>query len=624
MKKLPSKKTLKKEVSTTPIAKVRGRPMLYWVGKQSLAKVSNYPAQLSEVWNGTEPLAAPTWKALTKDWRNLLLHGDNKEILSMLLVEGFRGKIDLIYIDPPFDSGADYVRQVELRGEKIKFEGMNQSLSEQTQYTDIWKNDTYLQFMYERLQLLRELLSEQGSIYLHCDWRKSHHLRSILDEVFGQENFIREIIWNKGNVSGFKSKANNWIQTHDSIFFYKKGGKNIFNKLHAEYSEEYLANFNQIDQDGRRYWQWSSTERRYIDKLEGLAISDVWQDEAKDFSSDDTFEFDTWNIPYENNMSKNRTDYPTQKPEALLERIIKASSNPDSIVLDCFAGSGTTMSVSQKLGRRWIGCDINRGAIQVSLKRLAQVITEQRIERKKSGDLFEKPETKLQEGILSYRVNNYDFQREEAWRAVAIQKYGITETPTDGYFDGLLGDRLVKFVPMNRPIIVLDAEEALREMKRREHDPRNIILIGNGAEVALDSFLAEKGRLTPINKVEYKDIMRDGIHAFTPAEASVVIERVGKKATVTIHSYLSPTILARMSIDRTIFGERLKDFRAQIDTVMIDTDYDDKVFHVHISDIPQKKQDFVQGTYELILSRANVKVAVKITDMLGEETLVVL
>src|SRR3990167_10627541 len=181
------------------------------------------------------------------------------------------------------------------------------------------------------------------------------------------------------------------------------------------------------------------------------------------------------------------------------------------------------MAAAQKLGRRWIGCDINRGAIQVELKRLAGVVEGQRKEQKKGY-----------EGILSYRVNNYDFQREEAWRAVAIQKYGIVETPTDGYFDGQLGERLVKFGPLNRPLVKLDAEEALREMKRREKDPRNVVLVGSGAEVALDAFIAEKSRLSPINRIEYKDIMRDGIHAFAPAEANVAIEKSGKKANVKI------------------------------------------------------------------------------------------
>lgn len=597
-----AKTPAKKSAATAPIAKVKGRPLLYWVGKQPIAKVSHYPAQLAEVWNGTEPLATPSWKALAKDWRNLLLHGDNKEILSMLLVEGFRGKVDLIYIDPPFDSGADYVRQVELRGEKLKLEGMGQSLSEQTQYTDIWKNDTYLQFMYERLQLLRELLSDHGSIYVHVDEKKSHYVKMLLDEVFGAESFVNEIIWHYQTSSGAGQKK--FIKNHDTILFYAKNKSGYeFNLIKEPWSEQTLKKW-QTDDDGRIYRVQNKFEKKYyIDPL-GKNADDVW---------DITF----------SSRTHERLDYPTQKPESLLERIIKASSNPDSIVLDCFAGSGTTMAAAQKLGRRWIGCDINRGAIQVSLKRLSQVVENQRVERAKGEKLFSEPSANLHEGILSYRVNNYDFQREEAWRAVAIQKYGILETPTDGYFDGTLGERLVKFVPMNRPIVLLDAEEALREMKRRENDPRNIVLVGSGAETGLDSFIAGKSRLSPINRVEYRDIMRDGIHAFAKAEANAVIEKKGKKAKVTIKSYLSPTILARMNIDRSIFGERLKDFRAQIDTVMIDTDYDGKAFHVRFSDIPPKKQELVNGTYELDLPRAGAKVAVKITDMLGEETLVI-
>src|SRR3989344_1629201 len=593
---MPKHPPIKKPSSAAPVAKAKGRPMLYWVGKQPLAKVSHFPAQLAEVWNGTEPLPMPTWKALSKDWRNLLLHGDNKEILSMLLVEGFRGKIDLVYIDPPFDSGADYVRHVELRGGKLKLEGMGQSLSEQTQYTDIWKNDTYLQFMYERLQLLRELLSDQGSIYLHCDWHKSHQLRFLLDEVFGAENFVNEIAW---CYTGPTRQINNFPRKHDTILYYAKGksGK-IFN------ADAIRVPYAALHQGGGHFGEGidADLEKEYLEK--GKVIEDWWSD-----------------LSPVDRLVREQVHYPTQKPEALLERIVKASSNPDSIVLDCFAGSGTTMAAAQKLGRRWIGCDINRGAIQVSLKRLANVVEAQRAEQAKGETLFADKAAKLHEGILSYRVNNYDFQREEAWRAAAMQKYGIVETPTGVYFDGQLGDRLVKFVPMNRPIVKLDVEEALREMKRRENDPRNIVLVGSGAEAGLDAFIAEKNRLSPVNRLEYKDIMRDGIHAFAPAEASVVIEKKSRKAKVTIGSSFSPTILARMDIDRSVFGERLKDFRAQIDTVMIDTDYNGKTFHVRFSDIPAKRQDLVQGTYELELPRAGAKVAVKITDMLGEEEL---
>ena len=152
------------------ITPVKGRPMLHWVGKHPIDTVNAYPAQLVETYNVENPEKEPTYDRF-KDGPNLLFHGDNKEILSTLLVQGFRGKIDLIYIDPPFASGADYVRKVALRGKKEDLEAEGHSVIEQTQYSDIWANDNYLQFMYERLILLRELLADDGAIYVHCDWR---------------------------------------------------------------------------------------------------------------------------------------------------------------------------------------------------------------------------------------------------------------------------------------------------------------------------------------------------------------------------------------------------------------------------------------------------------------------
>ena len=181
---------------TTPlkIAPLKGRPMLHWVGKKPLDVVRHFPAQLCETVEVGDPPAEPSYKEFAKSKYNLLFHGDNKEILSSLLIAGFRGKVDLIYIDPPFDSAADYVRKVRLRGQSKTLKGEGHTSIEQTQYEDIWANYNYLQFMYERLILLRELLSNEGSIYLHCDWHKIHHLRFLLDEVFGEENFGNEII----------------------------------------------------------------------------------------------------------------------------------------------------------------------------------------------------------------------------------------------------------------------------------------------------------------------------------------------------------------------------------------------------------------------------------------------
>jgi hypothetical protein len=174
-----SQTTPKKQVKITP---VKGRAMLSWIGKQPIGTVHSYPAQLVEKFGPKIPLLRGgneadgvdsrtdiSFVTNNKDWQNLIFHGDNKEILSTLIAEGYRGKIDLIYIDPPFDSKADYIRKVELRGLPTKIEGEGQSVIEQTQYSDIWAGDSYLQFMYERLILLKELLSDEGSIYLHCD-----------------------------------------------------------------------------------------------------------------------------------------------------------------------------------------------------------------------------------------------------------------------------------------------------------------------------------------------------------------------------------------------------------------------------------------------------------------------
>jgi DNA modification methylase len=609
------------------IAEVKGRPMLHWIGKHPLETVNSFPAQLVETFNTIDLPKVPTYDKLKDNWSNLLFHGDNKEVLSTLLVNGFRGKIDLIYIDPPFDSKADYVREVKLRGTKEKLVGEAQSLIEQVQYTDIWANDNYLQFMYERLILLHELLSDKGSIYLHCDWRKSHHLRFLLDEVFSVGNFIREIIWNKGNVSGWKSQANNWVQTHDTILFYKKGEKNNFNKIYTDYSEEYLANFNQTDENGKRYWQWSSTERRFLEDLKGLSVSDVWDDEAKNFNKEDIFKFDTWNIPYENNMSKNRTEYPTQKPEGLLKRIINASSDPDSIVIDCFIGSGTTAAVSQKLGRRWIGCDINKGAIQTTSKRLQNIIKEQEREiQKEKGKLNLEERKTYYSSLAHFKINDYDIQiQHNELKELVYEHLGIKRMPTDSFFDGMLGKELVRIIPFNHPLSLLDVQLVKNELHKRKDETRNIILVSLGMEVKVKNEIDSYNKLRPVNKIRTIELRTDkkygSFFVHKPAQADVSITKQKDKAKVIIKDFISPTILQRLNIDSKLFQAQIKDFRSQIDVVLIDTNYNGEVFNICISDVPEKKKDFIIGEYEFELKNKNAKIAVKIIDMLGEEVL---
>ena len=568
--------------------------MLHWVDKKPLDVVRHFPAQLCETVGVAKPPVEPSYREFAKSGYNLLFHGDNKEILSSLLIGGFRGKIDLIYIDPPFDSGADYVRKVKLRGagsRKSGVAGAGHTSVERAQYEDIWANDNYLQFMYERLILMRELLSDQGSIYLHCDWHKNHHLRFLLDEIWGQENFVNEIIW---RYKKFASSTKRFLNNHDALFIYKKSDHFVFNPLRKDLDvpETRLAR----KMEGGRLVNVKDNEGNLVYvEVQDTAIDDCWSD-----------------IPPVMPASSSYMDFPTQKPESLLERIIRASSNEGSIVLDCFCGSGTTAAVAEKLGRRWIVADINKGAIQTTIKRLQSVIKD------KNGDLAEKNSN----GLIHYRVNNYDCAKDNGLKRIIVSKYGIENNRNDLFFDGTVGGQLAKIADLDRPLTRLDIQIIKDEIaNNRSDETRNITIFCNGTELELVNELAKEKN--PINRITVRDIQQDGLITDQPAEANVKITKRGKKVTIIIADYISPSILARMDINRSVFDERIDNFRAQIDCVLIDTGYNGKRFNIVESDLPTKKTDYIKGEYRLDLPRAGSKVAVKIVDMLGEETLTV-
>ncbi|MBH37629.1 restriction endonuclease subunit M [bacterium] len=581
------------------ISEIKGRPMLNWVGKKALDVVKAYPAQLIETFGSNEIPKVPSYDTLKDNWSNLLFHGDNKEILSTLLVNGFRGKVDLIYIDPPFDSGADYVRKVELRSTKTKVDGEDQSLMEQVQYTDIWANDNYLQFMYERLILLRELLSENGSIYLHCDHHKNHHIRFLLDEVFGSENFINEIAW---CYTGPTNQKNNFPRKHDTIFLYRKSHQYIFN------AEEVRVPFKKSTKSGGKTALTGRATDQILEELDkkGKIVEDWWIDIA--------------------DIGKLHTEdvrYPTQKTMQLLERIIKASSNPNSLVLDCFCGSGTTQSVSQKLGRRWIGCDINKGAIQTTSKRLQKCIT-----NLKTDALHLSNSENNTFSFGHYRINNYDLQiQHNEFKELVYELAGITKLKTDNFFDGILGNELVRIIPFNHPLTMLDIQLVKDELKKRPNEERNIVLVSLGKEVQINKELEAYNKTHPINKMRVIELRTDkkygAFFEHKPAQADVSVKREGSGCVVKLNEFVSPTILQRLQIDSTLFQAKIKDFRSQIDVILIDSNYDGNTFNIHISDVPEKKNDLVAGEYKFELPGKDSKVAVKIIDMLGEEVLVV-
>ena len=359
------------------------------------------------------------------EWSNKLIFGDNAHALKELINQGFAGKVRLIYIDPPFAT-------------KQEFKGTKQ----QKAYADKVIGSEFVEFIRHRLVLLKELLAPDGAIYIHLDEKKSHYIKIVMDEVFGENNFQREIIWDTAVLSGYKTTAANWIRGHDSILYYSKNGKPLFNKLSVPHREEYLRRFDKVDEGGRAYFERSAGVRRYLDDAiaKGKAIGDVW-DDIMSFQQTPT--------------SKERVDYPTQKPEALLDRIIRASSNEGDIILDCFAGSGTTIAVAEKLGRRWIGIDCGKLAVYTIQSRLLNL-------KKEIGNTGKPVKTKP---FHLYSAGLYDLSAMRTldfpeYRDFVLQLFQVVDKPhrvAGIEFDGYRGgDSVILWNHHSRDDLILD------------------------------------------------------------------------------------------------------------------------------------------------------------------------
>lgn len=620
------------------ITKAKGRPMLHWVGKRPLNHVYALPSQIVETFVADKSDKLKENEGVWNEWPSnfpkggLLFHGDNKEVLAHLLANGFRGKVKFIYIDPPFDSGAAYVRDVQLRGVEgiAEIEGENYSLGEQIQYNDIWANDNYLQFLYERLLLLKELLADDGCIYLHCDYRKAHHIRCLMDEVFGEDNHLNSLVWMFSTRSSIKTS---WKRTHNDILFYKKKDTPKFNwdddMVMEPLSEATIRKYKYEDENGRYRLNGRNIKGSPIRSAKD--VDQAWEVTnpewvVRDYLRPGKVASDYFFIDIENQASNNRTDYPTQKPEELLYKLISASSQPGDIVFDCFLGSGTTIAVAQKLGRRWIGCDINKGSIQTSTKRLQNIMVNQ------TNKLEEEGFSNAQQLSFSvWRVNNYDLaiQRNEAIN-LACDYMGIIRTRTDSFFDGTLGTSLVKIIPFEYPLSPLDLEEVKKELAARPDEDRNVVLVCLGKELSADAWLDEWNRLRrgigAVNKIDVIELRTDpkygGFLKHNPITAKVSIKRNNNTAIISIEDFISPTIVERLDMDIPIFKAKITDWRSMVDSIMIDTAYNGEVFNIIYSDVPEKKREMVLGNYEVQINQETTIVAVKITDMLGEELII--
>lgn len=530
------------------------------------------------------------------------------------LLKEFRGKVDLIYIDPPFDSKENYKKKIKLKGKTI--ENDNNSF-EQKQYGDIWSNDEYLQFMYERLILCRELLSTKGSIYLHCDWHRCHHLRSLMEEIFGPDNFQNEVVW---CYRGMAVSTNHYVRRHDSILFYSKSKEFVFNweNIAEPLEESTIKKYNNVDKDGRRF-------RLHGRNITGSPIQnntdiDVsWLEKAPELCRIDYLDEKVGSKPrdwfvmdYINIMSDERENYPTQKPEALLERIIKASSNPGDIVFDCFMGSGTTQAVAMKLGRRFIGADINLGAIQTTTKRLCSI----QKEIESTLDIDDKFT-----GFEVYNVNNYDFfQNPVQAKELLIEALQMQKFDSGSIFDGEKDGYKVKILPVNRIATKADLEELKSNLpfktyaKRKEEEPNEpvdkIMLVCMGHEPDLaGSFQLELSNWK--FDIQIYDILlpENKSPLLLKRDSEAFIKKEGNK--LVIKSFYPMNLMQKLSLER----EKVDNWKQLTESVMIDWNYDGAVMEPSEIDIP-KKDGLVSGIYE-IPSNAG-RIMVKITDLLSE------
>ena len=558
---------------------IKGYPMLNWRGKRPFTATQFYPAQLKEV-HGEE----------VDGWRNKIFWGDNLQVMSHLLKQ-FRGKVDLIYIDPPFDSKADYKKKIELKGKEAE---SSPSTFEEKQYGDIWTNDEYLQFMFERLVLIRELLAESGSLYLHCDWNKSHHLRCILDEVFGASNFKNELYWYYYNKMPDTRKGM-FPRATDTILWYAKNKSNaVFNSL-TEMRDKPVKQLvrkkaggkmiNARDADGNVMYQMSDT--RVIDNVWRLSMLQPADKTQNLF-------------------------YPTQKPEHLIERILLASTNPGDLVFDCFMGSGTTQAVAMKLGRRFIGADINLGAIQTTTKRLIGVTDELR-QRTLDG------EEKRYAGFEVCNVNHYDvFRNPVQAKELLMEALEIQKLEYSTVFDGEKDGRMVKIMPVNRIATRADLNELIagfdyKAWERRKTDAPTrpvekvtLVCMGHEPDLTAQLVLAAKPYLI---SVEVVDILRDksNLEFKRDSEAKVVV----KNGELTIERFYPMSLLQKLSLQK----ESADDWRELVESVLIDWNYDGAVLQPAEMDIPAKNE-LVSGKYKVPDDAGTIRV--KITDLLSE------
>jgi adenine-specific DNA-methyltransferase len=562
----------------------------------------------------------------SRDWRNRLIWGDKKYVLPALLQE-FAGSVDLIYIDPPFDTGADFSFRTNVDGDDFT---RPPSIIEQKAYRDTWGRgrDSYLQWIYDTVSLLYELLSETGSLYVHLDWRMAHYVKVVLDEVFGEDNFLDNVVW---SYQTRHSSDRFWNRKHDDILLYKKSDRWTFNWSDPEVIQQLspvtIAKYKYRDEKG--LYRLSG---RFLKGSPIKGAKDVdprWEQTnpelvVRDYLREGMPPNDSFFLPIENQSSLERTGYPTQKPTQLLRKLIKASSNEQDLILDAFVGSGTSVVAAEQLGRRWIGCDLSRFAIHTTRKRLLST---------------ENLRPFVVQNLGKYERQLWQFaefgksaaERSRSYRTFILDLYHAT--PIDGYtyLHGLRQGRMVHVGTVDAPVTVGDIKQVVIEFRKTVGTGKQapkvqaVDVLGWDFAFELNEIARQEAlkagidlRLVRIPRevLDRRAVEQGDIHFYELAALSVKTNQSGRTLTLTLDDFMIPLDEVPSDVQKAVTH-----WAKWIDYWAVDWDNKDDTFHNEWQSYRTRKSNDLELTasheYD---APGDYTVLVKVIDILGNDT----
>ena len=577
------------------------------IGKKGTGNMTLY-----DFWEGKEG------NSFEEGWKNKLIWGDNKLIMSSLLKK-FSGKINLIYIDPPFATGADFKFKIRIGEDKDKIT-KEHSILEEKAYRDTWGSglDSFLSYMYERLLLMKDFLCDNGSIYIHLDWHVGHYIKLIMDEIFGYENFRSEIVWNVGSVSGFKSQKKGFVRQNDTILYYIKNPDDyVFNKEYLPYKQEYIDKMFRYKDENGRLFRKRRGGKQYLDESKGVPLGTVWNDIISFQTATNLNEY---------------LNFETQKPEKLIKRIILASSNSSDLVADFFCGSGTTATVAEKLGRRWITCDLSRYAIHLTRKRLLNI--------EKSKDLINSSKF-YNKRVRPFEILNLGKYERQYWQiktfnnkdekqllyeylAFILKLYDAEPISGFSHLHGQKGNALVYIGAVDSPVTIQEVVNAINECKNI--DQKELHILGWEWEMGLNNAIQDiaknkkmnlKLRIIPNNILEKQAIEREDIRFFELAYFRVSLEVKQNKVDIILRDFVIPHTDLIPEETKT----KINKWSHWIDYWAIDFNFQNDTFINNWTSFRSKKDRSLKLTAKYNYNKpGKYKVLIKVIDIFGVDT----